>query len=92
MVSVIVPNYNHASYLVARIESILNQTYQDFELILLDDCSTDDSREVLLKYKDNPKVTHLVFNEQNSGSPFIQWHKGVQLAEGECNNSRGYYE
>ncbi len=75
MVSVIVPNYNHASYLVARIESILNQTYQDFELILLDDCSTDDSREVLLKYKDNPKVTHLVFNEQNSGSPFIQWQK-----------------
>ena len=56
MVSVIVPNYNHASYLVERIESILNQTYQDFELILLDDCSTDDSREVLLKYKDNPKV------------------------------------
>lgn len=47
MVSVIVPNYNHASYLVARIESILNQTYQDFELILLDDCSTDKPFEVI---------------------------------------------
>lgn len=47
MVSVIVPNYNHASYLVERIESILNQTYQDFELILLDGCSTDKPFEVI---------------------------------------------
>ena len=40
-VSVIVPNYCHAPYLEQRIESILQQTFQDFELILLDDCSTD---------------------------------------------------
>ena len=43
-VSIIVPNYNHARFLPRRIESILRQSYQDFELILLDDCSTDDSR------------------------------------------------
>ena len=42
-VSVIVPNYCHAPYLEQRIESILQQTFQDFELILLDDCSTDGS-------------------------------------------------
>lgn len=42
-VSVIVPNYNHALFLEQRIESILHQTYQDFELILLDDCSTNNS-------------------------------------------------
>ena len=46
-VSVIVPNYCHAPYLEQRIESILQQTFQDFELILLDDCSTDGSREIL---------------------------------------------
>lgn len=82
-VSVIVPNYNHAPYLEQRIDSILAQTYQDFELILLDDCSTDNSREILNRYKDHPKVTHLVFNEQNSGSPFRQWNKGIELADGE---------
>lgn len=50
MVSVIVPNYNHARFLRQRIDSILAQTYQDFELILLDDCSTDESREILREY------------------------------------------
>ena len=53
-VSVIVPNYNHAPYLKQRIDSILGQTYQDFELILLDDCSTDGSREVLEQYRSDP--------------------------------------
>lgn len=46
-VSVIVPNYNYARYLPMRIESILNQTFTDFELILLDDASTDESVSVL---------------------------------------------
>jgi glycosyltransferase involved in cell wall biosynthesis len=82
-VSVIVPNYNHAPYLRRRIDSILMQTYQDFELILLDDCSTDNSREVLLTYKANPKVAQIVFNEQNSGTTFKQWNKGIELAQGE---------
>lgn len=82
-VSVIVPNYNHAPYLKERIDSILNQTYQDFELILLDDCSMDNSRDILLSYKDNPHVTQIVFNETNSGSPFAQWNKGIELAKGE---------
>lgn len=82
-VSVIVPNYNHAPYLRQRIDSILLQTYQDFELILLDDYSIDSSKEVLLSYKDHPKVTHLVFNEENSGSSFRQWDKGIELAKGE---------
>ena len=82
-VSVIVPNYNHAPYLKQRMESILGQTYQDFELILLDDCSTDGSRTILEGYRDNPHVTHLVYNETNSGSAFRQWKKGIELAQGE---------
>ena len=82
-VSVIVPNYNHAAYLQQRIESILEQTFQDYELILLDDCSTDNSRTILEGYRDNPHVTHIVYNSTNSGSPFHQWAKGVALAQGE---------
>ena len=46
-VSVIIPNYNHARYLRQRLESVLGQTYQDFEVILLDDCSTDESQSIL---------------------------------------------
>jgi glycosyltransferase involved in cell wall biosynthesis len=83
VISVIVPNFNHAPYLEQRIESILNQTFQDFELILLDDCSTDSSVEVLKRYAEHPKLSHLVINEQNSGSTFRQWDKGIALAKGE---------
>ena len=61
-VSVIVPNYNYARYLPMRIESILNQTFTDFELILLDDASTDESVSVLEKYRNNKHVSRIVVN------------------------------
>lgn len=83
MVSVIIPNYNHAAYLQERIESVLNQTYQDFEVILLDDCSTDNSPDIIENYRSHPKVSHVLFNESNSGSVFKQWVKGINLAKGE---------
>ncbi len=82
-VSVIIPNYNHAPYLNQRIDSVLNQTYQDFELIILDDKSTDNSKEVIELYRSHPKVSKIVYNEQNSGSTFKQWNKGIKLAQGE---------
>jgi glycosyltransferase involved in cell wall biosynthesis len=80
-VSIIVPNYNHARYLPKRLDSILHQTFQDFELILLDDCSTDESRAILQKYAADPRV-RLEFNDVNSGSTFKQWNKGARLAQG----------
>lgn len=83
MISIIVPNYNHAQFLEERIQSILNQTYQDYELILLDDCSSDDSRFILERYRNHPKVSQVAINEKNSGSPFAQWKKGLELAKGE---------
>ena len=83
LVSVIIPNYNHARFLDERIQSVLNQTYQNFEVIILDDKSTDNSVEVINKYKDNPHISCVVVNEKNSGSTFIQWHKGFELAKGE---------
>jgi hypothetical protein len=79
--SVIVPNYNHARFLRRRIDTILAQTFRDFELILLDDCSTDDSRSILREYASDPRV-RIEFNEANSGSSFKQWNKGVRLAQG----------
>jgi glycosyltransferase involved in cell wall biosynthesis len=82
-VSVIVPNYNHAPYLDERIDSIIGQTCADFELIILDDCSTDNSREVIGKYANHPKVSQVIFNQANSGSVFKQWQKGIGLAQGE---------
>lgn len=82
-VSVIVPNYNHAPYLRQRMESILGQTFQDFEVIIVDDCSLDDSREVIESYRNHPKVSQIVYNEENSGSAFRQWVKGIALAKGE---------
>ena len=81
-VSVVIPNYNHARYLRRRIDSVLQQTYQDFEIILLDDNSTDDSRQILSSYAGDPRV-RLEFNSANSGSPFKQWNKGVRMARSE---------
>lgn len=84
-VSVIIPNYNHAKYLDERIQSVLNQTYQNFELIILDDCSSDNgaSKAVIEKYRKNQHVSRIIYNEKNSGSTFKQWHKGLKLAKGE---------
>lgn len=47
LVSIIIPNYNHARFLDERMQSVLGQTYQNFEVIILDDRSTDNSREVI---------------------------------------------
>lgn len=83
-VSVIVPNYNHESYLARRLDSIYGQTYKNIEVILMDDCSTDDSRSVLTGYAEKyPDITRLLFNETNSGGVFHQWAKGIKAAKGD---------
>ncbi len=82
-VSVIVPNYNHALFLPARLDSIIGQSYKDFEIILLDDCSTDNSREIIESYRHHPKVSHVLINDFNTGNPFLQWDKGIEIACGE---------
>ena len=82
-VSVIMPNYNHAPYLKERMDSILAQDYPDFEVILLDDASTDNSAALLQSYTAHPKVKKLLVNEQNSGNTFVQWQRGIKEAEGD---------
>lgn len=81
-VSILIPNYNHALFLQQRIESVLNQTHQDFELIILDDCSTDHSKTIIESYRNHPKVRQIIYNQQNSGSVFKQWIKGIEMASG----------
>jgi glycosyltransferase involved in cell wall biosynthesis len=83
LVSIIIPNYNHEQFLEKRIKSVLNQTYQDFEIIFLDDCSNDRSRDIIEGYRDHPKVSLIIYNEVNSGSTFQQWHKGIHVAKGD---------
>ena len=83
LVSIIIPNYNHERYLKQRIDSVLAQTYANFEVILLDDCSTDCSKTILDSYRDHPKIVHIVYNQVNSGSTFKQWFKGIDLASGD---------
>lgn len=83
-VSVVIPNYNYENYIEERIDSILMQTYPIHELIILDDCSTDNSvnkiEEIIKKHPDvNIKF---VKNEKNSGSVFSQWQKAFSLSTG----------
>ena len=81
-VSVVIPSYNHGRYLERRFESILAQTFTDYEIVFLDDASTDESLKVFEKYRDHPKVRTFL-NATNSGSVFKQWNKGVREARGE---------
>lgn len=81
LVSIIVPNYNHARFLPERLASIRSQTFQDYELIILDDASSDDSLDVISRHLAG--VPHqLLINQINSGSPCSQWLKGIQQACG----------
>jgi glycosyltransferase involved in cell wall biosynthesis len=82
-VSVVIPNYNHAGFLCRRIDSVLEQSFRDLEIILLDDGSTDASRDILSGYEKQHACIRCRFNETNSGSPFAQWNRGVDLAQGE---------
>lgn len=64
-------------------DSLLQQTWQDFDMILMDDCSSDNSRSILEQYRQHPRVKQIVYNTTNSGSPMAQWLKGISLAETE---------
>lgn len=83
-VSVIIPNYNYGKYLKERIDSILNQTYPIYEIIILDDCSTDGSINIIEEYKEKYQLLIKVCkNTINSGNVFNQWEKGISMASGD---------
>lgn len=67
-ISVIVANYNHANYIEQAVKSILNQTYGNFEIIIVDDASTDNSKEVINELvKLDSRIVTPLFIEQNTG-------------------------
>lgn len=83
-VSVVVPNYNYARYLRVRLASIACQNLAVYEVIVLDDASTDDSVERLRELRaEMAPIPQLHFSQANSGSVFRQWAKGVALARGD---------
>lgn len=88
-VSVIVPNFNYGQYIKKRIKSILKQTYPIYEVIILDDASTDGSEEIIEKTlaelgKKYPKVRmKFVKNIKNTGKAILQWKKGIEMAGGD---------
>ncbi|KVE35394.1 glycoside hydrolase family 99-like domain-containing protein [Burkholderia sp. TSV86] len=83
-VSVVVPNYNYERYIGERLNSVFEQTYPVYELIVLDDNSSDGSVRAIREQLANRSVDNrLIANSVNSGSVFAQWKRGVELARGD---------
>ena len=83
-ISVVIPNYNYERFMYQRLYSILSQHQKLNEIIILDDCSTDDSRKLITEMVDklSPYIDiRKVYNETNSGSAYKQWQKGFSLAK-----------
>lgn len=82
LVSVIIPVYNRENTIVRAIDSVLTQTYKNVEIIVVDDCSSDNTRQIIQEtYKHNPKVLYHCLSA-NSGA-CVARNKGVQIANGE---------
>ena len=79
-VSIILTSYNHGKYIAAAIESALNQTFTDFELLIFDDGSTDDSHEIIKTFKDSR--IKLFLNKENTGA-FQMLQAGIKTSTGE---------
>lgn len=81
LVSIIMPSYNTAKYIGESIRSVQNQTYENWELIIIDDCSTDNSEEILKKYSlEDNRICYLK-NEKNSGAA-VSRNRGLRKAKG----------
>jgi glycosyltransferase involved in cell wall biosynthesis len=79
-ISVIIPSYNHATFIAEAIQSVLNQTFQDFEILIIDDCSKDDSTHIINNFTDK-RISFLI-NEQNIGACSTM-NGLIELATGE---------
>lgn len=81
LVTVFLRSYNHSEYVEDAVESVFNQTYKNWELIIIDNGSTDGSQQLLRKYADNPRV-RLILHDKN-GSISKCDNKAVRLSRGE---------
>ncbi len=79
LVSIIMPTYNCGQYIAESIQSVLSQTYSNWELLIIDDCSTDNTRYVVSSFKD-PRI-HYQCNQKNSGAA-ISRNTALRMAKG----------
>lgn len=82
LVSIITPNYNCGRFIAQTIESVLAQTYTNWEMLIVDDCSTDDSVQIAQNYAAKDSRIKVIQNEKNSGAA-ISRNKAIELAQGE---------
>ncbi|MEJ2610102.1 MAG: glycosyltransferase family 2 protein [Candidatus Thiodiazotropha sp.] len=78
-VSIIIPTYNYAQFIKESIDSVLLQTYRDFELLIIDDGSTDDTEEIVTEIRDS----RLKYIKIPNGGVSVARNKGLELAQGE---------
>lgn len=80
LVSIIMPSYNTAEYICKTIKSVLAQTYSNWELIIVDDCSKDNTDEVVAPFLEDNRIRYLK-NEKNSGAA-VSRNRALREAEG----------
>lgn len=80
-VSIITPTYNCGRFIGKTIESVLNQTYTDWEMIIVDDCSTDNTKDIVLEYSNNDSRIKYIRLRENSGAAMAR-NKAMEVANG----------
>ena len=83
LVSVVIPTWNRAGLIVRAINSVLSQTYSNWELIIVDDGSTDNTDEVVKKFQENDTRIRFIKHEKNSGGNSVPKNIGIKNAAGE---------
>lgn len=83
LVSVITPLYNGAKYIEETIQSVINQNYKNWEMIIVDDCSTDNSRDIVKEFTNKDNRIKLVESETNFGGPARPRNIGLDEAKGQ---------
>lgn len=82
LVSIVFTSYNHAEFLKQALDGLINQSYSNIEIIIIDDCSTDGSQEILKEYQ-NIENIKLILKEENSGSYVLASNFGATFAKGD---------
>ena len=82
LISIITPTYNSEKFITETINSVQGQTYNNWELIIIDDCSTDNTIATVEKIQENESRITLIRNKENSG-PAVTRNKGINVAKGD---------